>query len=69
MTAKLAWLFFRERAFRLGYREKVAGDDAFTKHRTPHSPMIKLLGAKYGSIQVYESGKGRYEICMSQPQE
>ena len=63
--AKHAWMIFREFSRERGYIEKVSGDDAYTKHRTPHSPMIKLLSAKNGRIQVFETGKGRYEVPLT----
>jgi hypothetical protein len=53
---------FKAHAFKLGYREKVVGDDAYTKRRTPQSPIIRLIGGRNGRIQIFETGKGRYEI-------
>ena len=45
-----------------GYTEPVCGDYAFTKHRTPHSPMIRLVSAKNNKLQIAETGIGHYEI-------
>lgn len=64
--AKQAWLTFKEYALSHGYPEKVAGDDAFTKTRSPQSPMVKLLGAKGDKIQVFETGKGRFELDIKE---
>ena len=53
-TAKVAMLRFIELAKSRGYTEKVVGDDAYTKSRTPQSPMIRLLGARGGKLQIFE---------------
>lgn len=57
-----AFITFSKIAHSKGYHEKVVGDDAYTKTRKPNSPMIKLISAKNGKLQIYETGKGRYEV-------
>lgn len=57
-----AMLTFKKYCFDNGYREKVYGDDAYQKTRDTQSPMCKILGAKGGKIQVFETGKGRFEL-------
>ena len=59
---KVAWQTFKALAFKKGFKEKVVGDEAFSKARRPDSKIIKLLGARNGKIQVYEEGVGRYEV-------
>jgi hypothetical protein len=62
-----AEIIFMNYARSKGYKDKVVGDYAYTKNRQkwPHSPTIKLLGAKNNKLQIYEDGKGRYEIEMN----
>jgi hypothetical protein len=46
-----------------GYKDKVVGDNSYSKdRRKANSSIIKLLGAKNHKLQIYEDGKGRYEI-------
>jgi hypothetical protein len=62
MTGKQAEVKFRDYARSKGYGEKIVGDNAYSKTRSPQSPMIRLIGAKGGKLQIYETTKGRYEI-------
>lgn len=60
--AHAAMIFFHRFAKSKGYAEKVYGDDAYTRKRSPQSPMIKLIGARNGKLQIFETGIGRYEV-------
>jgi hypothetical protein len=55
--AKLAELTFAAYAKAKGYLEKVVGDYAYTRSRSPKSPQIKMMGAKNGNVQILEEGK------------
>ena len=54
---------FQKHAFARGFRQKVVGDDAYTKSRHPHSPQLKMWSATNNQIKIYESkGKRLYWI-------
>jgi len=69
MKAKEAHELFKKHAFKRGYTFPIVGDFAFAKNRDPHSPYIKLWGAKDGKLQVFETDVGRYEINIGQQKE
>ena len=52
-------------AHKKGYMQKIVGDYSYSKTRSPRSAYIKLIGAKNGKLQIFETGKGRYEIELT----
>ncbi len=64
-TAKKAHLTFIQLAKEKGYLCRVVGDYMFTQSNNPHSPYIKLIGAKHNVIQISENGN-HYETPIKE---
>jgi hypothetical protein len=61
---KRAVLQFKALAASRGFKEKVVGDYAYTRTRSPVAPMIKLLSARQNKLQVFQTGIGRFEVDL-----